>query len=247
MNQREAVEEAMRSNGGYATLGHLYKVALKIPGVAWATKTPFKSINRVVQDEMYFFRIRPGLWALKALRGRLPADLDLNAKPESDHTYYQGLLAELGRMRKMQAFVPKQDQNRRFLGRPLHDVINLRDIHPFTYEDVVRKASTIDVIWFNERRMPTDFIEVENTTDMHGAFLKFVVLAGFYSTFRIVAPGSRKGEFSSKLSHPAFATIAKRASFNSYEQVSEMHAKASEALALEEAWQGNLNADRAGG
>jgi hypothetical protein len=49
MNQREAVIEAMRTNGGYATLGELYKRALKVPGVSWETKTPFKSINRIVQ------------------------------------------------------------------------------------------------------------------------------------------------------------------------------------------------------
>jgi hypothetical protein len=41
MNQREAVIEAMRDNGGYATLGELYKMALKVPGVIWETKTPF--------------------------------------------------------------------------------------------------------------------------------------------------------------------------------------------------------------
>ncbi|HEX3719804.1 MAG TPA: hypothetical protein VH595_17770 [Verrucomicrobiae bacterium] len=61
MNQREAVVEAMKANDGYATLGHLYKEALKIPGVEWGTKTPFKSINRIVQNHQYFFRIRPGL------------------------------------------------------------------------------------------------------------------------------------------------------------------------------------------
>jgi hypothetical protein len=59
MNQREAVIEAMRANGGCATLGWLYREALKIPGVEWRTKTPFKSINRIVQDRRYFFRIRP--------------------------------------------------------------------------------------------------------------------------------------------------------------------------------------------
>jgi hypothetical protein len=228
----------MRANGGFATLGHLYKTALKIPGVEWTTKTPFKSINRIVQDKTHFFRIRPGLWALNSLQDRLPEELLRKPKPESDHTYYQGLLAELGRLRKLQAFVPKQDQNRVFLGKALGDVVELKDIHPFTYDEVVRKASTIDVIWFNGRRMPTDFIEVENTTDMHGAFLKFVMLDGFYSTFRIVAPAVRIKEFTAKLVHPAFSSIAKRTKFNSYDVVSEMHSKASEAVALEERWAG---------
>jgi hypothetical protein len=86
--------------------------------------------------------------------------------------------------------------------------------------------------------MPTEFIEVENTTDMHSAFLKFVILDGFYSTFRIVAPGPRKQEFLSKRSHPSFSTVAKRTMFSSYELLSEMHTKASEAHMLEHQWGG---------
>ena len=107
MNQREAVVEAMKADGGYATLGHLYKEALKIPGVAWASKTPFKSINRIVQDPRYFFKIRPGLWALLEARDKLPADLRSKPKPESDHSYYQGLLVEMGNLKKQRTFVPK--------------------------------------------------------------------------------------------------------------------------------------------
>src|SRR6266567_5006213 len=112
MNQREAVIEAMRANGGYATLGTLYKEALKIPGVKWETKTPFSSIKRIVQNPKYFFRIRPGLWALLEAKHELPDDLTEKPKPQSDHTYYQGLLVELGNLRKLQTFVPKQDRGR---------------------------------------------------------------------------------------------------------------------------------------
>ena len=110
MKQHEAVTEVMRANGGYATLGKLYQEALKVPGVEWKTKTPFKSINRIVQDQRFFFRIRPGLWALLEAKDKLPADLKSKPKPESDHTYYQGLLVELGNLRKQQTFVPKQDR-----------------------------------------------------------------------------------------------------------------------------------------
>jgi hypothetical protein len=50
MKQYEAVIQALRRNGGYGTLGWLYQVAMKIPGVEWKTKTPFASIRRIVQD-----------------------------------------------------------------------------------------------------------------------------------------------------------------------------------------------------
>jgi hypothetical protein len=132
MNQREAVIEAMRANGGFATLGHLYKEALKIPGVEWATKTPFSSINRIVQNPKYFFRTRPGLWALLEAKDRLPADLTQKPKPESDHTFYQGLLVGLGNLRNQQTFVPKQDRGKIFLGKPLGDLVTVDDIYPFT-------------------------------------------------------------------------------------------------------------------
>jgi len=236
MNQREAVVEAMKANGGYATLGHLYKQALQIPGVEWGTKTPFKTINRIVQDPKFFFKIRPGLWALLEAKDNLPADLKSKPKPESDHSYYQGLLVELGNLKRQKTFVPKQDRARTFLGKKLGDMVTLDDIYPFTYEDVVRRASAVDVIWFDERKMPTEFIEVENTTDMHSAFLKFVLLSGFHSTFRIVSPAPRKQEFASKIAHPSFATIATRTRFTSYDLVSEMHAKENETVALNQAW-----------
>jgi len=236
MNQREAVIEAMRARGGYATLGQLYRDALNIPGVKWETKTPFKSINRIVQNTKYFFRIRPGLWALLEDKDRLPSDLTEKPKPESDHTYYQGLLVELGNLRKLQTFVPKQDRGKPFLGKPLGRLVTLEDIYPFTYPEIVRRAAAVDVIWFSQRKFPSEFIEVENTTDMNGAFLKFVMFDVFNSDFMVVAPAARKSEFESKLAHPSFESIAKRTRFISYEVVTDMHTKTSAAIASEQAW-----------
>jgi hypothetical protein len=208
-------------------------------GAKWETKTPFKSINRIVQNQKYFFRIRPGLWALLEDKGKLPADVAQKPKPESDHTYYQGLLVELGNLRKQRTFVPKQDRGKPFLGRPLGGLITVDDIYPFTYPEIVRRAAAVDVIWFNGQKFPSEFIEVENTTDMHGAFLKFVTLNAFYSTFRVVAPSARKSEFESKLGHFSFASIAKRTKFTTYDVVADMHAKASETTAAERAWEGS--------
>jgi hypothetical protein len=75
MKQYEAVIKVMEENGGYATLGYLNQNVLKIDGCKWATKTPFASIRRIVQDNRFFFKIRPGLWALKSHRTRLPSEV----------------------------------------------------------------------------------------------------------------------------------------------------------------------------
>jgi DNA adenine methylase Dam len=236
MNQREAVVEAMKANGGYAMLGHLYKEALKIPGVEWGTKTPFKSINRIVQNERYFFRIRPGLWALLEAKDKLPPDISKKAKPESDHTYYQGLLVELGNLRKQQTFVPAQDRGRKFLGKPLGDVATVEKIYRFTYDEIVRRAATVDVVWFSERKFPAEFIEVENTTDIGSKFHKFLDFDVFTTKFRIVAPNARQEEFKSRLKQPVFKSIAGRTRFTSYETVADLHIKASAMAAMEAQW-----------
>jgi hypothetical protein len=164
MKQYEAVTEVMRANGGYATLGKLYQETLKIPGVEWKTKTPFKSINRIVQDNIvqdsrFFFRIRPGLWALKECKHTLPAEIREIDRPEYNHTYYQGLLVELGNLKRLETFVPPQDRGKRFMDKPLGDAATLPTLHPFTYPEVVKRAQSVDVIWFNSRRMPSTFFE----------------------------------------------------------------------------------------
>ena len=161
MKQHEAVIKAMSENGGYATLGHLYSAALKIPDVEWKTKTPFASIRRIVQDKRFFLKIRPGLWALREFRHGLPESIILTAKetkePENTHAYYQGLLVEIGNLKNYDTFVPSQDKNKCFLTKPLSDYVKIHAIHPFTYEYLVKRAQTIDVVWFNDRKMPHSF------------------------------------------------------------------------------------------
>jgi hypothetical protein len=236
MKQHEAVTEVMRNSGGYATLGKLYQEALKIPGVEWKTKTPFKSINRIVQDDRFFFRIRPGLWALKECKDRLPAEIKEIDKPEYNHTYYQGLLVELGNLKRLETFVPPQDRGKKFMDKPLGDATTLPILHPFTYPEVAKRAQSVDVIWFNQRRMPSAFFEVEHTTNFDNSLLKFVHFQDFNIDFRIVAAKTRQREFAGKIAHPSFAVVATRTKFTSYELVSDMHVKAHEVAGLEGQW-----------
>ncbi len=56
MKQYEQVIQVMRENGGFATLGFLNPT---LDVSKWKTKTPFASIRRIVQDERFFFKIKP--------------------------------------------------------------------------------------------------------------------------------------------------------------------------------------------
>src|SRR3989339_749948 len=114
MKQYEAVIKVMEANGGFATLGHLYQNALKISNVDWGTKTPFASMRRIVQTRPEIFKIKPGLWALKEYKDKLPKELKPQAsqveKETYSHTYYQGLLLEIGKLQHLDTFVPNQDK-----------------------------------------------------------------------------------------------------------------------------------------
>lgn len=232
MKQYEAVIEIMKSNEGYATLGQLYGEVLKLTGVDWKTKTPFASIRRIVQDQRFFFKIRPGLWALKECRHKIPAHILSEAKEpkkqEYTHCYYQGLLVEIGNLRQFHTFVPNQDKNRKFLNKSLSELATITSIYSFSYSNLVKRAQTIDVVWFNDRKMPDSFFEVEHSTDIQNSLLKFLDLRDFNVNFRIVADKKRKREYESKLSYSAFKPISEKVKFLDYETVSELHSKSIE-------------------
>ena len=226
MKQYEQVIAALEENGGYATLGQLYQL---IDFSSWGTNTPHASVRRIVQNRAEIFKIKPGLWALEDFREKLPPQIlsttYTNARQveEYDHSYYQGLLVELGNMRQFQTFVPAQDKNRLFLKHLLGSIANITTCPPFTYAPVLDRAKTIDVIWFNGRGFPHAVYEVEHSTDFQNSLLKYVELQDFRTKFFIVADSSRKGLYDKKVSQSAFEPIRERTEFLDYEKLSNWH------------------------
>lgn len=237
MYQYEAVEQVMEDNGGYATLKHLYDNAPHVDGSEWGTKTPNASIRRIVQTRDLFFKIRPGLWALEDHKNDLPEHLYSDAiSPEEqqkyNHTYFQGLLAEVGNIRAAETWIPSQDKNQAFLDKTLADVRSLECIPEFGYEEMVRRARTIDVVWFNTRRMPKNLMEVEFSTDFQNSLHKFLDLQDYYASFVIVADETRKNQFEKRLDQTGFEPIRDRVDFLSFEEVSRLHSATNDANGL---------------
>lgn len=237
MKQYEAVIQVMEENGGCATLGHLYEHALKVAGCTWKTKTPFASIRRIVQDDRFFFKIEPGLWALRSHRDELASQMFSSRKAGArdekfTHSYYQGLLVELGNLSQFETFVPAQDKGKPFLAKgTLRDLATVKTMPSFTYGHVVAKARTVDVVWLNMRRFPHSLFEVEHTTDMKNSLIKFVELQDFRTKMVIVAPGRSRGHFDRTLALAAFQPIRRLVDFWDYEQVSSLHSRTYELMA----------------
>jgi len=198
------------------------------------------SIRRIVQDERFFFKIRAGLWALKSWRKRLPSGMEPERRGRArdgvfTHSYYQGLVVQIGNLKRHETFVPAQDKNRIFLGKEkLGALASLGVIHRFSYPDIVKRAGMMDVVWFNERRMPCSVFEVEHSTNIRDSLVKFVELQDFRTEMFIVAAEVRKRQFQETLRLSAFQPIEGYVRFMSYRDVSEYHANMSKLAVLEE-------------
>lgn len=237
MKQSKQVIEAMENNGGYATLGYLYQ---NVNVKDWKTKTPFASIRRIVQDSRYFFKIRPGLWALNNHRNIVLEKFNLNTSEKEkensfNHTYYQGLIVEIGNLKNFETYVPYQDKNKLFLEKPLKNVSSIKDIYEFSYPTIVQRAKTIDVIWFNHRRLPYAFFEVEYSTDFQNSLGKYAGLQDFNSKFIIVSPIEKKRKFEDVINNDIFKEIKHRVQFIDFNHISLLHTKTIEIAELQRA------------
>ena len=97
----------------------------------------------------------------------------------------------------------------------------------------MRKAKTVDVCWFNVRKMPSVFFEVEHSTDIQNSLLKFIEIQDYNIKFFIVADKIRKEEYIRKLILNAFIPIKSRVQFIDYDKLSDWHTKTFEITSVE--------------
>jgi hypothetical protein len=227
MKQHEAVIQTLEKMGGQATLGQLYQEVMKIKDCEWKTKTPFASIRRIVQVRPEIFKVRPGLWALRLYKHKLglveykPTNEDNKEVFEKGHSYFQGILAEIGNFRGYKTFIPSQDKNKKYVNKPLGSTQTLNSIPLFGYKTFIDRISTIDVSWFNNRNMPSKLFEVEHSTNFINSLWKFYDLQDYFLSMVIVSSEHRRREFFEKISHASLLEIKSRVKFINYDTVIE--------------------------
>ena len=227
MQQKDYVVQAMENSGGYATFQQLNQC---IDFSTWGTKTPQASVRRIVQTNNEFFRIEAGLWGLvkyekEILQKFNIVDGNKKSKEAFTHGYIQGIISEIGNIKKYETYVPPQDKNRMYLEKRLLDVTSVKNIYEFTYPQILRRARTVDVIWFNVRKMPIAFYEVEHTTDIRTSLDKFYDLQDFRAKFYIVAPKEREKQFENVISSSMYNDIRDLVSFRSYDIIVKQYEK----------------------
>lgn len=218
--QKDDVLKAFEKIGQMATLSELYRVA---DTKNWGTKTPFATIRRILQTNSEFFKIQPGLWGLSSKKSEILKHTKIKnektAENDFTHSYYQGLIAEIGNLRHYKTYIPPQDKNRTFINKKLCETVSITKIYDFTYPEILKFAKTVDVIWFNDRFMPNSFFEVEHSTNFKNSINKFFELQDFRANFYVVAKKERKKEFQDVISSSIYLKIKNLIKFADYESI----------------------------
>lgn len=222
----DAIEMAMRSNGGYATLGFLYKNVWKYKNRGSVRgRTPENTIQERVQRDRRFIRLGLGLYALKEYQeeGKLPKQPVAKTKKDKQirqHTEIQGKIILIGNHRKEIADTYTPDKMHVFSGGKLGNIASLAKPHKFsTFKGVMKSVSYMDVVWFNERKFPSHLFEVEHSTNFVNALSKFCDLQDFNAEFLCISDESRRDKFESQVERPSFNSIKDRCRFVTYDQV----------------------------
>lgn len=212
----------MEEMSGFATLSQLYH---NIDVSNWKTKTPFATIRRIVQNEKFFFKIKPGLWALNSYKEKLPSDIlqliseqkkNFDKEKKFTHYYYQGLISEIGILNQFSTYIPPQDKNKPFLNKTLKEVSSITTLPQFTFQSVLKSIMTIDVVWVNKRQFPSAVFEVENSTDFKNSLTKFYELIDFSTDMIIVSDARRYRQFLSVIKLSIFSELQNKVSFCEY-------------------------------
>lgn len=231
MKQYEFVIKVMEENGGFATLNYLNQ---KVDVSSWKTKTPFASIRRIVQIKRFFFKIKPGLWALKDYKNKLPNDVkelfeeqkkSFDAEKKYTHYYYQGIISEIGNHNQFRVYIPAQDKSKPFLNRKLKDVASLESLPQFTFLPIMKNIKSIDVVWINNRQFPNAVFEVENSTNFKNSLTKFYELIDFSTNMIIVSDIKRYQQFSSVIELKIFSELKDRVIFCDYNSLDKYYSQ----------------------
>jgi len=223
----QAIEKVLLDNNYSASLKKIYKEFEKYRPLTG--KTPYYSIQERVQRDPRFTRIGLGVYALTEYLEKLPKETVPKSKEQEEgrlHYRIQGMLLEIGAYKDFETYSPNKKAI--FNNRTLSSIMTFNKCPNFTYPRVISKIQHIDVLWINERGYPKHVFEVEISPQFPKAFLKFMELQDFMSSFYIISDSQNEIGFLKEISSPIFLEIKARCKFWSIDQINDLYDKSLE-------------------
>ena len=126
-------------------------------------KTPTPAFAELSNKPKGYIKLSSGLWALESHRKELETkgylvenEKNKNSEEIKNSTIpiIKVFLTTIGNLRGLSTFMPDQDKIRFFSNKTLGQIRTLQEMPNFSYDYFIKKSSTIDVIWFNDRKCP---------------------------------------------------------------------------------------------
>ena len=226
MRKIDAIEKVMLDNGGTASWSIIYDNITKYYPNAKSSSDWKEGLRGVLYREMKnnnrFKKIGLGIFAL--------GDYKEEEKPEDIetvrmHSYIEGICIELGNFNKYLTYTA--DPSALYRDKlHLSDVATLQTLPEFSYEQIVKRAKLIDVVWINSRglQFPQKVFEiVDSISTLNGAFNRSLQLKNFMTEFNIVAPEKHRDKFLETIDLEVYQEQKERFKFINYDDMQEWY------------------------
>lgn len=226
MTKIDAIEKVMLENGGTASWSIIYDNIAKYYPNAKSPRDWKEGLRGVLYREMKnnnrFKKIGLGIFAL--------GDYKEEGKPEDIetvrmHSYIEGICIELGNFNKYLTYTA--DPSALYRDKlHLSDVATLQTLPEFSYEQIVKRAKLIDVVWINSRglQFPQKVFEiVDSISTLNGAFNRSLQLKNFMTEFIIVAPEKHRDKFLETIDLEVYQAQKERFKFINYDDMQEWY------------------------
>lgn len=236
MTKVQAIARVMADNGGVANLNMIYDGIVKYCPAAKESDTWEEGIRgvlyREIRNNRMFKKIGLSIYALM--------DYEEEEKPDEKdkvkmHSYIEGICVELGNFKGFDTF--SADPSARYRDKlQVKDFTSLSAIPRFSYDEILREAQRIDVVWFNKTGLAFPqmvFEVVDSVGTLNGAFNRSLQLRNFCTKFFIVAPEKHHEKYEQTQALEAYRADKHRFSFINYDQIVDLYESVSQTKKLE--------------
>lgn len=231
MTKVEAIRKVLEDNNGVASWKVIYSQIEKYypdikRSIIW--KPGIRGVlYREIKNNRNFKKIGLGIFALIDYKETSLERIKENSTKM--HSYIEGICIELGNIEKYETYTA--DPSAKFNDLALSDIVSVKIIPYFTYEQILNEVKRIDVIWFNKGRFmfPKSAYEIiDSIGTMENAFSRTFQISDFRTNFFIIGKKEFEKKFKNIILKKPYNSIEKRYKFIDYDKIIKLYKSALE-------------------